>query len=325
MGFMNSQDKVFALRKTFSRYSLFFILIIFVIMCSLANPRFLTPTNLINVLRQQSVIIMLALGEMVLIISGMLDLSCGSVVALSGVLSIAAYKAVPNLAVAFGVAIGIALACNALNGLMVTKWKTPPFIATLAMQTIARGAALFYTKGQNMYEIGNYNIIGQGSLGRIPIPVIIMIFSFVVVFYIMRYTVFGRSTYAVGGNEEAANASGIKVNAVKMNAYLLNGVLVGVAAVVFMSRVNGGLPNGAQSYEFDALTATIIGGTSFTGGIGTPGGTIIGAFIVGSLNNIMNLMSVNSYIQQIARGIIIAGAVIWDIYSKQKQTHRSNK
>jgi inositol transport system permease protein len=323
MGFMKEQ--AFVLKKALSKYSLFFILVIFVLVCSVANPRFLTLTNLINVLRQQSVVIMLALGEMVLIISGMLDLSCGSVVALSGVLSIAAYKAVPNMALAFCVAIGVALACNALNGLMVTKWRTPPFIATLAMQTIARGAALFYTNGQNIYEIGKYSRVGQGSVGRVPIPVIIMLLSFGAVFYIVRYTVFGRSIYAVGGNEEAANASGIRVNNVKMKAYLLNGVLVGIAAVVFMSRVNGGLPNGAQSYEFDALTATIIGGTSFSGGVGTPGGTIIGAFIVGFLNNIMNLMTINSYIQQIARGVIIAGAVIWDIYSKQKQTHRSNR
>jgi inositol transport system permease protein len=227
--------------------------------------------------------------------------------------------------VAFGVGIVVALVCNGASGLMVTKFKTPPFIATLAMQTIARGGALFYTSGQNIYEIGNYSRVGQGSVGSVPIPVIIMLVSFAVIFYIMRYTRFGRSTYAVGGNEEAANASGIKVNTIKMRAYMLNGLLVGVAAVVFMSRVNGGLPNGAQSYEFDALTATIIGGTSFSGGIGTAWGTIIGAFIVGFLNNIMNLMSVNSYVQQIVRGIIIAGAVMWDIYSKGKQTHRKNR
>lgn len=308
-----------------SKYSILFILIIFMIVCAFANENFLTPTNLINVLRQQSVVIMLALGEMILIIAGMLDLSCGSVVAFAGVVSVLSYKATDSLFVGFAVAIGVALAVNSLNGLMVTKFKAPPFIATLATQAVARGAALYITGGQNIYEIGDYSVVGQGSFGVIPIPVVIMLISLAVMIYIMRYTRFGRSTYAVGGNEEAANASGIKVNIVKMKAYVVNGVLVGVAALVFMSRVNGGLPNGAQNYEFDALTATIIGGTSFTGGVGTPVGTIIGAFIVGFLSNIMNLMSVDSYIQQIVRGAIIAFAVIIDIYSKSRQTNKTNQ
>ncbi|WP_235829109.1 ABC transporter permease [Christensenella intestinihominis] len=313
-------------KKNFlSKYSLIFILVIFMIVCTFANENFLTSTNLINVFRQQSVVIMLALGEMILIIAGLLDLSCGSVVAFAGVVSVLAYKSIPNLFVGFAVAIGVALAINALNGLMVTKFKTPPFIATLATQAIARGAALYITGGQNVYEIGDYNAVGQGSFGPIPIPVIIMLIALAVMIYVMRYTRFGRSTYAVGGNEEAANASGIKVNAVKMKAYLVNGILVGVAALVFMSRVNGGLPNGAKDYEFDALTATIIGGTSFTGGVGNPIGTLLGALIVGFLGNIMNLMSVDSYIQQIVRGAIIAFAVIIDIYSKDRQTSKSNK
>jgi len=141
----------------------------------------------------------------------------------------------------------------------------------------------------------------------------------------MRNTKWGRSTYAVGGNIEAANASGINTKMVIMKAFLLNGALVGISSVMFMSRVNGGLPNGATGYEMDALTATIIGGTSFSGGIGSVGGTILGAFIVGFLNNIMNLLSINSYIQQMLRGAIIAGAVIWDIYSKGKQNYKKSK
>ena len=312
-------------KNFFSKYSLIFILIIFMVVCTFANENFLTSTNLINVFRQQSVVIMLALGEMILIIAGLLDLSCGSVVAFAGVVSVLAYKAVPNLFGGFAVAIGVALAINALNGLMVTKFKTPPFIPTVATQAIARGAALYITGGQNVYEIGDYNVVGQGSFGPIPIPVVIMLIALAIMIYIMRYTRFGRSTYAVGGNEEAANASGIEVNAVKMKSYLVYGVLVGVAALVFMSRVNGGLPNGAKDYEFDALTATIIGGTSFTGGVGNPVGTLLGALIVGFLGNIMNLMSVDSYIQQIVRGAIIAFAVIIDIYSKDRQTSKSNK
>jgi inositol transport system permease protein len=309
-------------REIFSKYSLFIILIVFMTVCSFANSSFLSVENLINVLRQQSVIIIIAIGEMVLIIGGMLDLSAGSVIAAAGILSVSVYKFTGNLALAIIIAIGIAVLCNFLNGLMVTLWRTPPFIATLAMQAIARGFALFYTNGQNIYDIGNYSIVGQGVLLGVPIPVIIMIIVALALYYIMTHTRFGRSVYAVGGNEEAANASGISVNWVKMRSFLLHGCLVGIAAVIFMSRVNGGLPNGAQNYEFDALTAAIIGGTSFSGGIGTVVGTIIGAFIVGFLNNIMDLMSINSYIQQMVRGAIIAGAVIWDIYSKGKQSFK---
>ncbi|MEG1516614.1 MAG: ABC transporter permease [Clostridia bacterium] len=305
-----------------SKYSMVFILIGFMLVCTMANEHFLTPANLVNVLRQQSVVIILALGEMVLIISGMLDLSCGAVVALAGCLSISAYKTIPNIAVAFAVAIGVAMICNLISALIVTKFKTPPFIATLAMQTMARGAALFYTGGQNIYDIGDYTSVGQGTMGFFPIPVLIMLGCLAVMIYIMRFSKFGRSTYAVGGNEDAATASGINVHATKIKAYLLHGVLVGIAAVIFMSRVNGGLPNGAQGYEFDAFTATIIGGTSFSGGAGNPVGTVLGAFIVGFLNNIMNLLSIDSYIQQIIRGVIIAFAVMLDIASKERQTHK---
>lgn len=311
-----------AWKKQLSKYSLVLILMGFMAICAITNENFLTAQNLINVLRQQSVVIMLALGEMVLIISGMLDLSCGAVMALAGVLSINVYKAVPNMALAFAVSLAVAVACNLISGLIVTRFGVPPFIATLAMQTMARGAALYYTGGQNIYDIGDYTQVGQGTVGIVPIPVVIMLLCLAVMIYLMRFTAFGRSTYAVGGNEEAARASGIQVNAVKLKAYLVHGVLVGIAAVVFMSRVNGGLPNGAQGYEFDAFTATVIGGTSFSGGSGNPAGTLLGAFIVGFLNNIMNLVSIDSYIQQIVRGVIIAAAVIIDIQSKQRQLHK---
>lgn len=312
-------------KKLFSKYSIILILILIMVVCTFANRSFLSASNLINVCRQQSVTIIIAFGEMALIICGQLDLSCGAVIALAGCLSVSTYKASGNMLLAFAVAIGVAVFVNLLNGIMVTKFKAPAFIATLATQTMARGAALYITSGQNIYEIGKYTVVGQGSLGPVPIPVIFMICIFGLMAYFMRNTRWGRSTYAVGGNAEAANASGINTNLVIMKAYLLNGVLVGIAAVLFMSRVNGGLPAGAAGYEMDGLTATIVGGTSFTGGIGTPWGTVVGAFVVGFLGNIMNLMSIDSYIQQIVRGAIIAFAVIWDIYSKSRQTYKKGK
>lgn len=310
------------IRRILNKYSLVFILIAFMIVFSIISPHFLTVTNLINVLRQQSVVILLAFGEMVLIVSGMIDLAAGSVLALSGCVSIYVYKAVPNMALAFAAAIGVAVACNFLSGLMVTKFNMPPFIATLAMQTMGRGAALYITGGQNIYDIGEYVRVGQGDILGVPTPVIIMLCAFLIMHYIMRYTKFGRSTYAVGGNQLAATAAGIKANVVKMKAYVLHGVLIGIAAVVFMSRVNGGLPNGAQQYESDAITATIVGGTSFSGGAGTPFGTLLGALIVGFMNNVMNLLSIDSYIQQIVRGLIIAFAVALDIMTRSRQNYK---
>ncbi len=301
-------------------YSIYLVLAFMVVLSTVISPNFLTPGNLSNVTRQISVTTILAFGETILIICGMLDLSSGSVLALSGLLSVASYKVSGSMTVAIAVAIGVAVFCNLINALMITRFKTPPFIATLAMQAMARGAALLITSGQNIYQIGDYVKIGQGSIFFIPTPLLILLFFFAMTWYILKHTTVGRSLYAIGGNEEAAIASGINVNRSKVIAFVINGVLVGIAGVLFMSRVNAGLPNGAINYEFHALTSSIIGGTSFSGGIGTAGGTVVGAFIVGFLNNIMNLANVNSYMQQIARGAIIALAVIYDIWTKNKRT-----
>ncbi|KUO67810.1 MAG: ribose ABC transporter permease [Clostridia bacterium BRH_c25] len=307
-----------------SKYSIYFVLAALFVISWLANENFVSVENLSNISTQIAVGTILAFGQTILIISGMLDLSSGSVLALAGVLSISVYKMTGSLIIAFAVAIITGVICNILNGLMVTKFKTPPFIATLAMMTMARGAALMYTNGQNIYQIGDYVKFGQGKIMGVPTPVIFMAVILILTWYILKHTVFGRSIYAIGGNEEAANASGISVNKIKMKAFIFNGILVGIAGVLFMSRVNGAMPNGAIGYEFKALTAAVIGGTSFTGGLGTASGTLAGAFIVGFLDNIMVLVGVNSYLQQIVRGAIIALAVIYDIWAKTKRTKRKH-
>lgn len=317
------KDSIRTRWSNFSRkYSIFIVLVMMFILFSFLNPNFLSVGNLSNVSRQIAVTTILAFGETILIISGMLDLSSGSVLALSGLISVIAFKATGSMLLAFIVAIVVAVVANLINALMVTKFKTPPFIATLAMQAVARGLALLVTNGQNIYQIGDYVNVGQGSIWFIPTPIIFLVGALVATWYILNQTPFGRSLYAIGGNEEAAIASGITVNRNKVIAFAINGVLVGVAGVLFMSRVNAGLPNGGINYEFQALTSSIIGGTSFSGGIGTAGGTVIGAFIVGFLNNIMNLVNVNAYMQQIVRGAIIALAVIYDIWAKNKRTKR---
>ena len=308
--------------KIKTKYSIYIVLVVMFFLCWLANENFVSIENLTNISRQISVGTILAFGETILIICGMIDLSSGSVLALSGVLSVSVYLATGSLLLAFFVGIVVAVICNLISGVIVTKYKVPPFIATLSMMAMARGAALLYTNGQNIYQIGDYVVFGQGYILGIPTPVIFLVATLIATWYLLRHTVFGRSIYAIGGNEEAAIASGINVISKKMVAYVINGVFVGVAGVLFMSRNNVGLPNGAIGFEFKALTAAVIGGTSFSGGIGTAVGTLAGAFIVGFLDNIMVLTGVNSYLQEIVRGAIIALAVAYDIYAKTKKSKK---
>lgn len=303
-----------------SRYSIFIILLVVIFAASLLNPNFLSSDNIFNVLRQVAVITILAYGMMTLIIGGMIDLSVGAVMAFAGVVSVIVYKDTGSFVLAVLAAVAIGLICNLVNAFFVATLNTPSFIVTLGMMMVARGAVFQLTGGQNILQLGDFVLIGQGNLGWLPIPVLILIVVTVVVWYLMNQTRYGRSVYAVGGNEEAARASGIPVARVKYQAFLMNGVLVGVAGVIFMSRVNAGLPNAGVGYELQAITAPIIGGTSFTGGIGTVSGTLAGALIVGVLGNIMNLIGIGSYIQQIVLGSIIVVAVAYDVYSKRGKT-----
>ncbi|MDD3169974.1 MAG: ABC transporter permease [Eubacteriales bacterium] len=313
------------------KYSIFFVLLVMILISAAMNPNFFGVNNLTNIGRQLAVATILAYGEMLLIISGMLDLSVGAVLALSGVLSVDFYKTTGSLFGAFVLAIVVAVACNLVNAFFVANCRMPAFIVTLAMTMAARGLALIYTKGQNILQLGDYKVFGQGRLSdvpvlgkitfleNVPIPIIFLIIITVIIWYILNNTKFGRSLYAIGGNEEAAIASGINVVRSKYTAFIINGVLVGIAGVLFMSRVNAGLPNGAIGYEMEGLTAAIVGGTSFTGGVGTTLGTMVGSFIIGCLNNIMNLQGVDSYVQQVVKGGIIVAAVLYDLKFKNKK------
>jgi inositol transport system permease protein len=304
------------------KYSIFIILFVMIFLSSFLNKNFLSANNISNIMKQLAVSTILAYGEMLLIISGMLDLSSGAVLALSGVISIISYKSTGSLVLAVIIAIAIAVVCNLINAVMITNLNAPPFIATLVMQQAARGVALLITNGQNILQISKYTIFGQGYIGVIPISIMITAAITVVIWYILKHTRLGRSLYAIGGNEEASVAAGITVKKNKYLVFIINGILVGIAGILFMSRVNAGLPNGALGYEMEGLTAAIVGGTSFSGGVGTTMGTLAGAFIIGCLNNIMNLLGVDSYVQQIVKACIIGLAVIWDIRSKNKKTRK---
>ena len=316
----------------FRKYSIFLVLIAMIIVGHLLHHNFLTVANMTNVARQLTVPAILAFGATILIIGGMLDLSAGSVLALAGVLATQIYVDTDSLVLAMIVGIVVGMLCNGLNALMVASLKAPPFIATLAMMAMARGAALQYTEGRNVVleQDSRFSVFGQGDfdipwfdgepLITVPYPIVFLIIIFIITWYILRHTRLGRSAYAIGGNEEAAKASGINVVRSKYMMYLVNGAFVGLAGVLFMSRINIGQPNGAEGYEFQALTAAVIGGTSFSGGVGTASGTLAGAFIVRFLDNIMNLYGVGSHIQRIVRGAIIALAVIYDIWMKNRKT-----
>lgn len=304
------------------RFSIFIVLIVMFIACSLLSPYFLSANNLMNVARQLCVGILLAYAEMILIVSGFLDLSIGSVLALAGVLSVSVYKGTHSMLLALLVAFLVGIACNVVNAVFVAQFDVPAFIATLGMQQVARGIALYYTGGANILQLGKFVKLGQGMIGPLPVPVLIVLVITIIVWYIFNHTRYGRSLYAIGGNRKAAEASGINAKKSIYISYMICGVLAGLAGAIFMARNNSGIPNGAVGYEMTGLTAAIVGGTSFSGGVGTVMGTVAGAFIIGFLENIMNLIGVNSYIQSIIEGAIIVFAVAFDIRSKNRKTSK---
>lgn len=302
------------------KFSIYIVLVVMFIVCSMLSPYFLRSNNLMNIARQLCVGILIAYGEMILIVSGFLDLSVGSVLALSGVLGVSVYKDTRSMLLAILVALLVGVICNLFNAVFVAQFNVPAFIATLGMQQVARGIALYYTGGANILQLGDFVDIGQGMVGIVPVPVIIVAVITVVVWYLFNHTRYGRNLYAIGGNRKAAEASGINAKQNIYISYIINGLLAGLAGVIFMARNNSGLPNGAVGYEMTGLTAAIVGGTSFTGGVGTVMGTVAGAFIIGFLENIMNLIGVNAYIQSIIEGAIIVVAVAFDIMSKSRKS-----
>jgi inositol transport system permease protein len=320
---LDNQGKI-NIKQLYNKYGMFTILLAMLVISSIISPAFLTNTNIINVLTQISVVTMIACGETMLIISGMIDLSPGAVVALSGCMCVGVYKLLFGLglsslsagilSVLMAIAIGILI--SVIAAIIITKYDTPPFIVTLAMMTIARGLVLIYTNGQPIYNIGDIKILGQGRLGFLPIPVVVMIAVLLISWILLSQTRFGRYLYAIGGNKDAAVASGIQTNKIIMTAYVISGAFVGLAGILYMTRINSGQPAEGVGLDFDAITAAIIGGSSFTGGIGTAMGTLCGAIIIGVLNNILNLMFVQSYYQQIIKGLIIVAAVVLDIKTK---------
>lgn len=297
----------------YSKYGIFVILIVAVIVASLLSDTFLTPRNISNIIRQNAVVMIIAFGAQMVLITGEVDLSPGSVCAFAGVMSTVTMLKTGNpvLALLTGVLVGAIF--GFFNGFIVTACGIPSFIMTLASQFIGRGAVLAYTNAQpvNGFD-SSFTVFGQGVVAGIPVPIIIMVVVLVIYWVLMNRKRFGRYVYAVGGNEDAARASGINTKLIKIKSFLFAGAAAGLAGVILMSRLNSGQPTGGEQYEFDAITAAIIGGTSMSGGVGKVYGTVVGALFVGVLLNIMTQMDVSAYYQKIVKGTIIALAVIID-------------
>ena len=299
------------------------IIIVLVILCGISalfTPTFLSSENLTNILRQVSVITIIAFGETMLIIAGMVDLAPGSVAALAGCVAIGTFIATDSILLAVISAILIGAATGLTSGFIVTRYRVPSFIMTLAMMTIARGLVFIYTKGFPIYDIGAINFLGKGDLLGIPIPVVVMLGLAVFSGVLLSKTRFGRYLYAIGGSEDAAIAAGIKIRRIKILAFVLCGIFSGIGGLLLMARLNSGQPAAGVGYEFDAITGAIIGGTSFTGGVGTIPGTLAGCLIVGVINNVLNLLSVPSYYQQVIKGLIIVVAVVLDLKTRGVRT-----
>ncbi len=298
----------------YSRFGIFVILVVAVIAASCLSDTFLKPANLINILRQNTVIMILAFGAQMVLISGEVDLSPGSVAAFSGCIAASVQVATGNVVIAVAAGLLCGMVFGVVNGWVITVCGIPSFIMTLAAQFVGRGAILAYTNAQPIRGLGEqFAVIGQGYIGPVPVPIVIMLAVLLVYWLLMNYKRFGRYVYAVGGNADAAKASGVNVKAVKIKAFIFAGLTAALGGIILMSRLASGQPNGAEAYEFDAITATIIGGTSMSGGIGNVPGTVAGAIFVGILINIMTLMDVSAYYQQIVKGVIIALAVIIDV------------
>lgn len=305
--------------KSLNRFVTLGAVIALFILFSVIAPNFFTMRSVLSLLLQTSAITIMGIGVTFCIITGGIDLSIGSVVALSGTIAVmAAIAGVPIwLSMIIGLLIG--LFCGFLNGLLITKLRLPPFIATLGMMMVARGVALTVTNAnawpapESFGNLGNNTIFGTGpKFPGISYPVIIMIAVALIFTFILSKTRIGRYTYAIGSNEEAARLSGIMVNQVKTISYMICGLLAGLVGIILASRMVTSQPNSAQGYELNAIAAAVIGGTSLMGGVGTVAGTVIGSFIIGILTVGLTMAGANYFMQQIVIGLVVIGAVTVD-------------
>lgn len=288
-------------------------LVLIVIVLSMINPDFLSLGNIFNVLRQISINALMAFGMTFVILTGGIDLSVGSILALSGALTAGMMAGGMSTWTAVMIGLIAGTMMGMVNGLLITKGKVAPFIATLATMTVFRGLTLVYTEGRPITGLNeDFAMIGKGYFFNIPMPVIWTILSFAILYMILKHTTFGRRVYALGSNEEATWLSGINTGRIKVMVYSISGFLAAFSGVILTSRLNSAQPTAGTAYELDAIAAVVLGGTSLSGGKGWIVGTLIGAMIIGVLDNGLNLLNVSSFYQQVVKGGVILLAVLLD-------------
>ncbi|BDR65269.1 ribose ABC transporter permease [Clostridium tetani] len=311
---MNNNIKEFLLK-----FKSLFGLILLCIIISILTPRFLNVSNIMNVFTQVSVNAILAIGMSFVILTGGIDLSVGSTLAITGALSASIIRLTNSIFLSLVVALIIGAAIGLMNGVTVAKGKIQAFIVTLATMTVFRGVTMVYTNGTPISGLSEkFMVIGNKKiLGYIPVPAIITIIILIMAWYVLSQTRYGRYVYALGGNEDSARLSGINTDKVKMLVYVICGMTAALSGVITTSRVGTASPNAGLGFELDAIAAVVLGGTSLAGGEGTVVGTIIGAMIIGVLNNGLNLAGVSAYYQSIVKGLVILLAVLIDKKSKK--------
>lgn len=302
--------KPLQLGKLYDRFGVLFVfLVIFGISCFL-SPSFLKAGNLLNIMRQISMFGILAVGMTFVIVSGGIDLSVGSVIALVCVITadvVNSFGILPGIlaALVIGAAVGL------INGLGVTYGKLQPFIMTLGTMSIISGAAYIYSNGTPTSIKGPFSKLGNGlAFGQIPLPALYFVVILVIAYFVMKHTPFGRYVYSIGSNQEATRLAGVNVRLVTLGVYVMSGVLAAVTGIIFAAQMASGAPTAGTGYEMKAITAAVVGGTSMSGGRGNLMGTFLGAVIIGILSNIMNLTGVSSYWQTLLTGLILVVAVL---------------
>ncbi|WP_319484920.1 ABC transporter permease [uncultured Cohaesibacter sp.] len=318
----SSRDYKALAAKYGQKYGILLALVLVCVVLTFANEYFLTTRNILNVLRQTSINGILAIGMTFVILTRGIDLSVGSVVALAGIVAAsmattsqaAAFMGAPYpAAIAFAVGLGVGLICGWVNGIVVARFNVPAFVTTLGMLSAARGLTLLYAGGQPVPALtDSFRFIGRDDILGVPMPVVLFALVFIVSYWVLSSSRFGRRVYAVGGNPHAARVSGINVRRVIMTVYIISGGLAGLAGMILAARTGSALTQAGIAYELDAIAAVVIGGTSLLGGVGRVTGTLIGALLIAVVNNGLDLMGVESYYQQVIKGALIVAAVMLD-------------
>lgn len=303
--------------ELYGKYGIVLVLVIALVAGTVLSPQFMSGSNLMSVAQNVAVYAIIALGMTRLLIGGGVDLSAGSNLALSSVITAVVFQGTGSPVLAIIAAIIIGCIVGAVNGYFISYVGLVPFIVTLATQMTVRGLGYLISGGSPIFGVGDTLImLGQGNIAGIPIMLIVVLIATILMALIMSRTSHGRYLYAIGGNREAARAAGINVKKQSFINYVVMGGMCGLAGVLYAGRVNSGLPAGGVSFEFEAIIGAVLGGTSMAGGVGNVFNSIVGVFVVGIINNVMNLTSVNAYWQQVVKGIVILIAVLLDVITR---------